>query len=215
MSKHSSNFKNITGQTFGRLTAIALAPKKNKVRSANWFCRCACGNTTTVLGIFLRYGHIRSCGCLNVVQRIHGQASKGKETKAYKAWSSMRERCLQPSHPAWKWYGGRGITICDRWNEFKRFYEDMGDPAPGMSLDRIDNDKGYGPENCRWATWHEQARNRSNNKILTWNNKTKSVTEWAIETGINRTILFRRLNEGWSVERTLTQKPRKSPTKQF
>lgn len=118
-------------------------------------------------------------------------------TPTYQAWSSMFSRCNARSH----WinyhrYGGRGITICERWNTFLNFFEDMGERPPGMSLDRIDNDAGYSPENCRWATRQEQARNRSTNRLITFNGETKTLTEWAAAGNMQIGTLWRRIQRG-------------------
>lgn len=117
-------------------------------------------------------GNTRSCGCLrddaSRSRAKHGQAGGGnlERTSAYARWAAMRRRCLNPHHPRYADWGGRGITICERWNDFEKFYEDMGDPPPGKSLDRRDNDAGYSPENCRWSTPQEQQMNRRITKIV-------------------------------------------------
>jgi len=116
-------------------------------------------------------------------------------TKTYFVWRSMRHRCLNPNNAAWKNYGGRGISVCERWaNDYDAFFEDMGEAPAGRSLERLDVNKGYFPENCVWATDIEQGRNRRNNKFLTYNGRTMCLSEWAEFLGINPDTLHRRLN---------------------
>jgi len=160
------------GQKYGQLTVIAEAGQ-DKWGKSQFLCECVCGTTTTVTGNSLRTGHKRSCGCLSVVMRAqeltrHGQSRKDAETPEHLAWSQMRGRCRNVNNPRYKDYGGRGITICERWEAFENFFADMGPrPSPKHSIDRINNDGNYEPLNCRWATTLQQAHNqriRSTNK---------------------------------------------------
>jgi len=126
-------------------------------------------------------------------------------TPSYRSWQKMRARCLNTNHKHYSNYGGRGITICERWNDFRNFFADMGERPEGMTLERIDNSKGYSPENCRWATRKEQQNNMRRNRILQLNGKSMNLTQWAEYLGIKRKTLEKRLNIfGWSVERALT-----------
>ncbi len=160
----ANNRINLTGQRFGQLTVKALAPKRG--RRTAWFCECDCGTVTQVMTLSLRskVRPTRSCGCLiaintRKVNTIHG----GRRTPEYRCWSGLITRCTNPRAKDYPRYGGRGITVCDRWRtSFEHFYADMGRrPSPRMSIDRYPNNDGhYEPSNCRWATSQQQARNR-------------------------------------------------------
>lgn len=152
----SKKLNDLTGGRFERLAVVARAKSTNG--RTMWVCDCDCGNQVKVQGAHLRSGSIKSCGCLRKermreVQKLstghttHGMA----HTREYKSWEQMRQRCLNPKHHAWKWYGGKGIGICQRWlDSFENFYADMGPRPDGCEIDRIDPDASYAPENCRW-----------------------------------------------------------------
>jgi hypothetical protein len=155
----------LTGKTFGRLTVKSFVGVNIRHISL-WLCECICGNKITVESGRLGSGNTKSCGCLNAASRktrliTHGQAKAGNHTREYTAWMAMRGRCNNPRNLVWKDYGGRGITICERWNDFTNFFVDMGlKPSPQHSLDRINVNGNYEPSNCRWATKREQTLNR-------------------------------------------------------
>lgn len=137
----------------------------------------------------------------------HGQNRRGLTTPEYKAWSEMFQRCGNPNNMRYARYGARGIRVCEKWLKFELFFEDMGlRPSPGHSLERINNDGNYEPENCKWATRKEQARNRRGNRIVEFNGRRATLAEWSELTGINYCCLRQRLCKmGWSVEATLTK----------
>ena len=196
------------GTAFGNLAVTRQGPTiKGRV---HWHCLCNCGNEVLVNGASLRLGKSKSCGCIT---RTHGGAS-GRRRPEYRAWCSLRARCYHPSNKNFANYGGRGIKVCERWREsYVNFLEDMGrKPSSGHSLDRIDNSKGYSPENCRWATSSEQGNNRRTNCVLTFSGRTQSATQWAREYELQATCLFNRLALGWTVERAITQPVRRKRT---
>ena len=158
----------MSGKTFDRLTVIQFDKISNY--RGYWLCRCSCGKTVSVSGKRLRDGNTKSCGCKNINNPgrplKHGYRSSLSEncmrTKTYKCWVNMKNRCLNPNVKGYEYYGGRGITVCDRWkNSFENFLVDMGEPpSPELSIDRIDNDGNYEPGNCKWSTKYEQVHNR-------------------------------------------------------
>lgn len=151
----SRPYIDLTGQVFGRLTAAYRTSVVDG--AALWACLCSCGGTKLVTSGALRGGNTRSCGCLDKeVHTKHGRAG----TRAYKTWAGMLQRCENQKNPRYADYGGRGITVCKRWHAFENFYADMGDPPAEMTLERRDNNLGYFPNNCKWATYTEQNRNR-------------------------------------------------------
>ena len=156
----------LTGMRFGRLTATGQSERKSNV-GALWECLCDCGRTTVVNSLKLRRGKTKSCGCyrderIAAVSKTHGMSNK---TRTYKTWKEMRQRCNNPNNDKWKWYGGRGIRICSRWDIFEAFLQDMGERPEGMTLDRVDNDGDYEMSNCVWASHKDQTRKQLKNKL--------------------------------------------------
>lgn len=196
--------RNLTGQKFGRLTVVRLAPKGNQ-SYLRWSCRCECGNEKASLSRDLLKGSVQSCGCLHdELKTRHGDARNTGRPPGYVAWTKMKSRILNPSDPKYPSYGGRGITLDERWHDFVSFITDMGRrPTPGHSIDRIDNDKGYYLENCRWATRSEQQRNRRNTRWITYKGETKCIAEWVLITGLPFTSIFTRIAQGYTPEEAL------------
>ena len=168
-----SKVVDLTGQRFGRLTVIERYGS-NKDGQATWLCQCDCGNQPVVRGGKLRSGHTTSCGCLFVEKRFKGNNMRhGKShTRLFYVWHDMKRRCYYPKYEHYDRYGGRGISVCDAWlHDFQAFYDwaiangyDENAPRGKCTIDRIDNDKGYSPDNCRWVDAKAQADNRSNSK---------------------------------------------------
>lgn len=189
----------LTGQRFGRLVVVERAETK-------WLCKCDCGNTKAVLGGHLRSGDIKSCGCLQNEQRTkHGM----RNTRVYKIWCAMKERCYYKTHKDFKNYGGRGIIVCDEWKEnFQAFYDwaMSNGYEENLTIDRIEVNGNYEPSNCRWASCKDQNNNRSNNHILILKNESHTITEWSRITGIPLSTIKTRINSGWTIEKALTKK---------
>lgn len=203
-TSHSHKFIDLTGQRFGRLLVIRYVGTVKTHRS--WECLCDCGNLRVLPGARLRTGNTRSCGCLRIEELVNRTTQHGLcYSSEYATWSHMISRCQNPQNKDYARYGGRGITVCERWQTFENFYADMGcRPTPQHTLDRINNDLGYSPENCRWATRLIQGGNTSRVIRITFHGQTHTIREWSQITGISRTILRSRLWHGWSIERTLT-----------
>lgn len=203
------DIEHFVGRRFGRLVVthyLGLNGRHNR----SWACLCDCGNFTATVTNTLTQGYKKSCGCLKKeTNRSHGMTN----TSEYRSWMSMKRRCKYPSDPSYKNYGGRGITICERWEDsFEAFYEDMGAKPDGKhTIDRLDPNGNYFPENCRWASSKQQAENKRRPKgkrLVTYKGTTLGVTQWANKLGLNFQTLTDRLNAGWSVERAFTTKPR-------
>jgi hypothetical protein len=201
----SNHSKDITGKVFGRLTVLSLAGKNNH-RVLMWNCICSCGKKTITCGTSLRSGNSKSCGCLRLENTINANTTHGKsKTNLYKVWTSMICRCYVKTDANYSSYGGRGITVCDSWKtNYQNFLDDMGEPAIGATIDRIDNDKGYYLENCRWATRVQQQRNIRSNVNITFNGKTQCITAWANEIGVKvGTLQSRLVRYKWPIEKAL------------
>ena len=196
------------GRRFGRLVVLKRA--ENVGDRVRWIVECDCGNRAVRASHDLRCGDTRSCGCLRrevTVARStrHGAAGRGGSTPEYRSWAHARERCLNPKCDDYKNYGGRGITMCDRWaRDFKAFLADMGTRPRGSELDRRNNLGNYEPGNCRWTDHQTQSNNRRSNRRLLFAGRDLTVTEWARQIGFGASTLLRRLDRGWTVERTLT-----------
>lgn len=179
--------------------------KSSTVRWATFTCHCGVEFVASVSSV--RSGHKRSCGCLRAMTRLLNRTHGMSGTAIYKLWAGMKKRCEDSRYKHYHNYGGRGIRVCERWQTFENFYADMGDrPSDRHSLDRIDNNGHYEPENCRWATATEQNRNRRNSRFITANGVTKTMTEWAEELGCDRRLIHVRLSKGWSDQEAIDGK---------
>jgi hypothetical protein len=187
----------LTGMRFGRLVVINFSKRDGK--SSYWNCICDCGNEHIVRSDVLRKGISKSCGCLQIEllrKRITTHGLKKKNKRLYEIWQGMKRRCAYKKTINYDRYGGRGITVCNEWkNDFHAFYSWALSHGykENLTIDRIDNNGNYCPENCHWTTMFYQNRNKSNNHILTFNGVTKVLSDWALETGVSRRTLTRRL----------------------
>lgn len=189
--------RTLTGRTFGRLVVGAEDLSRKTSKHRFYECRCGCGAALVVAQAHLLSGHTTSCGCRK--SESSGTAThRMTESREYASWCRMKSRCCNPDSTQYPWYGGRGIGICPRWlDSFEAFYADMGPRPIGHTLDRIDNDKDYGPANCRWASKIIQANNTRGNRRITANGQTKTMAEWARSTGVAYNVIQRRLIAGW------------------
>lgn len=206
--------EDLTGRIFGRWTVECRAPDKvldSGYHEIMWNCVCECGTRKIVRGKSLKYGDSTSCGCLQK-EGIRERASKhhGFGTRLYNIWNSMRQRCLNPNHHAFHNYGGRGITICSAWNDYDNFrdwalrtgYKE--DAARGeCTLDRIDVNGCYAPENCRWSSMTEQSNNRRDSIVLTYNGESKPLTELARDNGVKYCTAWKRYKKGLPIDQIL------------
>lgn len=219
-SRGSKNVEIVLGQKFGRLTVLSVLPSTDRKRRV--LCRCDCGIEKVVSFPDMRVGHIRSCGCLIVDTRdmsaaiaastTHGQAAHGQQTKTYKTWIYMRRRCSDPAVIGYENYGGRGIKVCDRWqNSFENFASDVGTcPSPEHSIDRLDVNGQYEPGNCRWATKKEQAQTRRNRITVNVDGQEVCLKEACEKLGMHYRSVWSRIKQyGWSVNEALNTPFRK------
>ena len=186
------------GQEFGRLRVVRRA-ENSKQGQSRWECKCSCGGVIVATGGNLAKGGYMSCGCAKIK---HGHARRGLRSPEYMAWAGIVDRCESPSCLAYARYGGRGISVCERWRySFETFLADMGrKPAPGHSIDRVDNDGDYEPGNCRWATRSQQNRNRSSVIWITANGERLTATDWSRRLEGDDTLVHHRLGLGWTEE---------------
>lgn len=202
---HVGKTKDITGQKFGRLTVLEL-DTNSKEKAAKWICKCECGAIISTRGSSLRSGHTKSCGCFHLEDLIARKirATHGKEgTRIYRIWQGVKNRCLNQNEPAYKKYGGRGITVCEEWkNNFQAFYNWAMESGyqDNLTIDRINNDGNYEPSNCRWTTAKIQANNRRSNRIVEYNGENITLSELSEKTGVPYGRIAHRLYRGWSVE---------------
>ncbi len=204
----------LLNQRFGRL--VVVAPSKSKNNETMWECKCDCGNIKIVSTSNLKAGRIKSCGCFKSDKLIKRNTTHSqRHTFLYEVWKSLRQRCNNPKHASYYNYGGRGITICEEWNKsFQSFYdwayangyslEHQKDEVKKLTIDRIDVNGNYEPNNCRWVDRKTQARNTRITKFITFKGQTKPIVEWCEIYGIKRNSFDIRIKCGWSIEEALT-----------
>ena len=197
------------GQIIGECVYLREADSP-KLRRCEFECRC--GKVFTADLADVKRKRIQSCGCYNL-QRVqethtrHGQSKRGQVSKEYNTYAAMLSRCYNPNNKKYVDYGGRGILVCSKWlQSFENFYADMGSkPTPEYTIDRVDNDAGYSPENCRWATQSEQCRNRRSNRMIEYKGELKTLIDWSETVEIEWKVLDDRLRRKWPIERAFTE----------
>lgn len=197
----------LTGERYGRLQVIKYVGIKDTHKA--YLCKCDCGNKKVITSSDLRSGKVKSCGCYRTQYITNKNKTHGlRKHRLYSIWAGMKSRCYNPNTDSYNRYGARGIKICKEWiNDFKAFYDWAMENgySDDLSIDRIDNDGDYEPNNCRWASDKKQARNKSSNKAFTINNESKSLIELCEEFNINYKTVQDRLNRGWDINRALTE----------
>lgn len=208
-------YRDLTGKVFGRLTILRIG-EPAEWGGIRWVCKCECGNEKLICGNDITRTHrtpTRSCGCLatelfGLRNTTHGQNRGGKRSASYLSWCAMKNRCLNPNSTNHQDYMARGIKICQRWiDSFQDFSDDMGPRPRRMSIDRIDNSGNYEPGNCRWGDDFVQHNNTRANKFITFRGKTLTISQWARVVNLPPTLVWHRLNRGWTAEDALTVVP--------
>lgn len=198
-------FKEIAGQRFGRLVALErIRKEKNGKLKTFWVCQCDCGKKVELRIDLLNENGAKSCGCIKdekLRERVykHGMAN----TPTYTVWEGIIGRCNNPKNYQYSYYGGRGIKVCERWLDFQNFFTDMSEKPEGLTIDRIDVNGDYCPENCRWVDMKTQSNNRRNNHLIECDGVIKTLQQWSDETGIHIATIDRRLELGWSIHDAL------------
>lgn len=200
----------LIGQKFGRMTVLAFDCREKRKRW--WLCRCDCGAIKRACHSDLLNGATKSCGCLHgsqlaaahAAKTIHGHSGK-RHTPTYATWHSMKQRCLNSNSSHYHLYGGKGVSICERWLTFENFLADMGRRPAGRSIDRIDSAGNYEPSNCRWATPIEQGNNTKRNVFVEYQGERFTVAQLARQKSVKPSVLGGRLDMGWDIERALTE----------
>lgn len=208
-------FLNKIGDKFGKLTITAVAASLDKRNKTAWLCRCECGTEKVFRQSHLRMG-TKSCGCIRKeLFKRNATKHNGYKTITYTSWGTMKQRCLNPNAPNYKFYGGRGITICARWlNSFEKFLADIGErPDKNHSLDRINSNGNYEPTNCRWIVKKEQQRNKRDNRNFTINGQTKCLSEWCEIYNTTFALVKGRIKNRWKILDALTEPPDRHRTR--
>ena len=216
--KKRETIEEMIGNTYGEITVISHETESRESKEQYVNGVCSCGKEVIVRKYCLLDGGTKSCGCLRDKRigdssRTHGLSHKIPE---YSVWKNIRRRCNNKKRDDYERYGGRGIRVCERWDDFELFLEDMGHrPSDKHSIDRIDNDKDYNPENCRWVTSTEQQRNKGNNYYIEYNGETMCMSAWAEKLGFSRDLLKNRIYRGWSIEKAFTTPKKEQPNKRY
>lgn len=211
----NNKFIDISGKEFGKLTAIEPIGK-SKHNEIIWKCKCVCGKQAEATGINLRRGNTKSCGCLKngllskyEIKDISSENCENtvkENERLYRIWIGVKTRCYNTNSANYKYYGAKGIIVCNEWlHDFQAFYDwaIANGYKDGLTLDRKDNSKGYSPENCKWSTMKEQAQNTSQTIKISCNGETKTISEWSDITGIPKNVIKQRIKKGWDIKKAL------------
>lgn len=196
------------GLKFNSALVLSETTRVNRLQP-RFLCLCDCGKTFESDGRHLRSGGTKSCGCIGRENARKASTTHGmSKTKEFNVWHSMKSRCNNPNVKEYPFYGGRGIKVCERWfNSFENFIADMGLCPSGYSIERIDVNGDYSPENCKWIPRNDQSKNLRSNRVLTVNGVSKIMSEWAKDNGLTSQHIYTRLKRGWSVEEAVMTKP--------
>lgn len=195
----------LTGNKYGRLNVKSFSGNNSRGVSL-WLCECDCGNVKTVPSDYLTTGRTSSCGCISK-EHPHNLRHGGKHTKLYNIWRAMKQRCLLKTCNAYRLYGGRGIKVCDEWIGFAKFQEWslVNGYAEGLSIDRINNDGDYCPNNCRWADIFVQMNNTSRNRVISFRDERETMAEWARSFGLKYSLMSKWVRKGRSMNDIATK----------
>jgi hypothetical protein len=195
--KHTS-FKK--GDKFGKRTILEFVGR-DRWGHEIWLCQCECGSIKEVLRSNILSGKAQSCKACGTTK--HGHKKNGKISVTYQTWLDIKKRCYDPNNKQYKDYGGRGIKLCERWQKFENFLEDMGERPSNLTIERLNNDGDYYFENCEWATRLEQNNNKRNNRHIEFNGETMNLSQYLRKVNLPYTTFYNRIYRGWSVERAL------------
>jgi len=197
--------KDLAGQKFGRLTVVKYVGRPPKGKGSVYYCVCECGNSANVLGSSLKTGNTKSCGCIKREQLVLRNFKHGKvKSPIYGIWSVMKDRCNNPKNKSYKNYGGRGIKVCEEWQDFDNFHNDMISAyLKGLTVERVDNNGDYCKGNCIWADMFAQANNKRRNKVITYKGVTDTLTHLSKAFGFDYVVVQGRLYDGWDVDRAI------------
>jgi hypothetical protein len=203
-------FIDLSGKKFNKLTIVSLNKDRSSKKRKLWNCVCDCGNKKVCDGENVKSGKIKSCGCILGESLIKGWDRRRQFTKEEKPfrhiWKLMMRRCYNSADHVYRHYGARGIKVCEQWHDYWQFKEDMWPRPQGLTLERIDNDGDYCPENCKWATVLEQGNNRRTSRKITMNGETKTIPDWCRDYGVSKVSTVRqRLDRGWNLQDALTK----------
>lgn len=214
-----TKLRDLTGMKFGKLTVIEISQEKDR-KSVRWLCKCECGNMTVVQSSHLVSGHTKSCGCITNAPRttvngvstiVHTKRGVPHNDPLYNTYRGMLQRCYNSNLDKYNDYGARGIKVCDEWQQFDDFkkWSIKNGWEKGLSIDRIDVNGDYCPNNCRWADPITQANNKRNNRLIEYNGELKTMKQWADYAGISYFTLRQRLDSGWTIEEAIKRDVKK------